>query len=305
MTTHDKTFNPLRNASQMIELIAAATSQPLDQVEARLRSEFAKPGSSVGNAVAAANITPHVWSEALEKFYSDSDAFVYELAVWSRNLHKRRMQKWIVNHLSRQGPQSVLSFGDGLGFDSLELSRNGHRVTYFELPGFSERFARLLFEKSSAAIEVCSDTQSLSPANFDVVVCLDVLEHVPDPVGFVGFLKTFLKPSGRLIVHSPFWLIHPAYATHLWVNKKHAGSLELYKSNGLQLIDARPSWEPLVFSAASQKQGPAALSGINYLAVKVVGLVLSMARITPAPFRPLHKIRVARNRWFESGSKSR
>jgi len=289
----------------MIELISAVTSRPVDQVEATLRREFANPGSTVGSAIAAANITPHVWSDALEKFYSESDAFVFELAVWSRNLHKRRMQKWIVNHLSRLGPQSVLCFGDGLGFDSLELSRNGHHVTYFELPGFSERFARLLFEKSSASVEVCSDTASLPPGKFDVLVCLDVLEHVPDPAGFVGFLKTFLKPAGRLIVHSPFWLIHPAYATHLSINRRHAGSLELYKSNGLQLIDARPTWEPLVLSAASQKQGPAPLSGVRYLAVKVVGLVLSLARLSPVPFHPLHKIRVARNRWFESGPKSR
>ncbi|HEY3999935.1 MAG TPA: methyltransferase domain-containing protein, partial [Candidatus Xenobia bacterium] len=38
---------------------------------------------------------------------------------------------------------------------------------------------------------------------FDLVYCLDVLEHVPDDVGLLVHMRKVLKPSGRLLVHVP------------------------------------------------------------------------------------------------------
>lgn len=41
-------------------------------------------------------------------------------------------------------------------------------------------------------------------ASFDVVMCTEVLEHVPDPTRALNELSRLLKPGGRLILTAPF-----------------------------------------------------------------------------------------------------
>jgi len=43
-----------------------------------------------------------------------------------------------------------------------------------------------------------------SDASFDAVMCIEVLEHLPDPVNAIRELVRLLKPSGHLIVTAPF-----------------------------------------------------------------------------------------------------
>jgi 2-polyprenyl-3-methyl-5-hydroxy-6-metoxy-1,4-benzoquinol methylase len=42
-----------------------------------------------------------------------------------------------------------------------------------------------------------------APAPYDVVTLFDVLEHVPDHVGFLGWIRKLLKPDGHLVLTVP------------------------------------------------------------------------------------------------------
>ena len=103
--------------------------------------------------------------------------------------------------MERQGrPLDVLGIGDGLGFDCLHLARRKHRVTYFELPGTSEQFARKLFERNSQDIPILTNPACIPRESFDALICFDVLEHVPDPVSMVKTLASYLPPRRALYV---------------------------------------------------------------------------------------------------------
>jgi len=81
---------------------------------------------------------------------------------------------------------------------------------------------------------VVTDLGNTPLAAYDVVACLDVLEHVSDPTAFVGTLAGYLRVGGRLIVHAPFYMIHPGNPTHLKANRRYRGSLSLYEEHGLR-----------------------------------------------------------------------
>ena len=55
-------------------------------------------------------------------------------------------------------------------------------------------------------LDIVSDIASIPEPDgaFDAVICLEVLEHVPDPVIVIRELSRLLRKNGRLIVSSPF-----------------------------------------------------------------------------------------------------
>jgi SAM-dependent methyltransferase len=225
----------------------------LAEVTERLRAEHAG-GGSVAAAMAARGIPPNVWSAALADFYRETDAFFYELCTWNRMSRKCRMRAWIAAYLSRSapGPLDVLAYGDGLGFDSLHLSQAGHRVCYFDASPRMAAFAASIFRGAAAPVECVTDAGALRGRRFDAIVCLDVLEHVPDPEALVREMAGMLADRGCLLVHAPFWAVGPDTPTHLAANRRYTGDWRaLYGPAGLTPVDAGWTWDPLVLRSTN------------------------------------------------------
>jgi SAM-dependent methyltransferase len=293
-----KAFNPLNKPEQMISLIAEITGESTEAVAARLERERRHPGCNVADDFARAGGPRYRWGPHLEAFYSATNAFIYELAVWNRNALKRRLRRWVSRHLGMQGkPLDVLSVGDGLGFDCLHFDARKHRMTYFELPGVTERFARRLFELSRREIPVLTDPETIPKESFDAITCFDVLEHVPDPLVIVKSLTSYLRPGGLLYVSAPFFMILPWYPTHLRANRKFAGSPALYEQAGLKLVGGQFTWYPIVLQ---KPPVTIAASFFSTAIVRLTGLVQKIGRISAWPFYPVHLLRRVCNQGKEN-----
>ena len=290
------------SAQEMAEMIAEVTGEQVEQSLERLREEFQRPGRMVRRDFEKRNLKRYVWSDQLIEFYEQTDAFLYELAVWNWNKIKRKMRRR--TGLMLQGPDKacleVLALGDGLGFDCVALARAGHRVTYFEVPGYTQQFASNLFDRCGLDIQVLTETEAIPRGAFDAVVCLDVLEHVPDPPAFVGEICRYMKPNARLLAHAPFYMIHPDYPTHLLANRKYAGSLEPYTANGLKLLDGEPGWNPIVVGRGETESLLRPGASRRRRLVRLTGRYFALGRCCTAPVMPLHWYRALRRRWFES-----
>lgn len=55
-------------------------------------------------------------------------------------------------------------------------------------------------------LDIVSDITSIPEpdASFDAVICMEVLEHVPDPLAAIRELSRLIKPRGSLILTAPF-----------------------------------------------------------------------------------------------------
>ncbi len=270
----------------LIARAAEATGRPVDQVRQLVTAERTSPGSTVSAEVARRGLEPHVWSEALVDFYKESDAFVFELLVWNEAGFKKSMRAWsrqtLLAEADRLGRRlRVLCHGDGLGLDAAAFAEDGHDVTYFEFPGASERFARRTFDEARLNIEVVTDESELGNG-FDVLTSFDVLEHVPEPRETVSRYASLLADGGLLLSHAPFYLIHPAYPTHLRTSRRHAGSTRLYERAGFTLVDGNTFWNPLALRLGDAMPG----AGIHRRRLDLVGLGLKVGRHTTMPFRP-------------------
>jgi SAM-dependent methyltransferase len=82
------------------------------------------------------------------------------------------------------------------------------------------------------------------PGRFDVVICEQVLEHVPDPFQAAGNLRELCAPGGRVIVSTPFLIrIHelPMFDMRDYWRFTPRGLRTLLERSGLE-VDEVASW---------------------------------------------------------------
>ena len=117
-------------------------------------------------------------------------------------LNPVRLQ-FIASRTSLSG-RRVLDVGCGGGLLSESLARAGAEVTGIDLaPGMIE-VARLHAAESGLAIDyritAADELAQKSPGHFEVVTCMEMLEHVPDPAAMTATLARLLAPGGALYV---------------------------------------------------------------------------------------------------------
>lgn len=108
-----------------------------------------------------------------------------------------------MNYISRQvnvAGLSVLDVGCGGGILSEAMAHHGANVTAIDMADASLSVARLHLLESKLDVDYkkCSaeDLAAEQPSSFDVVTCLEMLEHVPDPSAVVEACYKLVKPGG-------------------------------------------------------------------------------------------------------------
>lgn len=99
--------------------------------------------------------------------------------------------------------RQALDVGCGGGLVSEGMARRGARVIGIDLARGPLEVARLHALESGIEIDYrlqsAADLAAERPGSFDVVTCLEMLEHVPRPSGIVEALATLVRPGGHVV----------------------------------------------------------------------------------------------------------
>jgi 2-polyprenyl-6-hydroxyphenyl methylase/3-demethylubiquinone-9 3-methyltransferase len=109
--------------------------------------------------------------------------------------------EWI-NAIASLPGKNVIDIGCGGGVLSEAMARKGAKVTGIDLSKKALKVADLHSLESGVEVRykhiAAEDMAAAEPGQFDVVTCMEMLEHVPDPAAIVRAAATLVKPGGHL-----------------------------------------------------------------------------------------------------------
>ena len=98
--------------------------------------------------------------------------------------------------------KTVLDVGCGGGILSESMAIIGAKVTGIDLGEKALKVAQLHSLESGITVDYqlisVEELAKNHPASFDVVTCLEMLEHVPDPASVVAACAKLVKPGGKV-----------------------------------------------------------------------------------------------------------
>ena len=108
--------------------------------------------------------------------------------------------KFVSDRAQIAGAQ-VLDVGCGGGILAESLARKGGQVTAIDVAPRVLATARLHLHESGLDVDyreiTVEDQAQETPGVFDVVTCMEMLEHVPDPASIIAAIERLLKPGGH------------------------------------------------------------------------------------------------------------
>jgi 2-polyprenyl-6-hydroxyphenyl methylase / 3-demethylubiquinone-9 3-methyltransferase len=109
--------------------------------------------------------------------------------------------EWI-NALAPLAGKNVIDIGCGGGVLSESMARKGAKVTGIDLSQKALKVADLHSLESGVEVRYqhisAEDMAAQEAGKFDVVTCMEMLEHVPDPASVVRAAATLVKPGGHV-----------------------------------------------------------------------------------------------------------
>ena len=100
--------------------------------------------------------------------------------------------------------KAVLDVGCGGGILAEAMAARGARVTGIDLGAANIEIAQLHLLESGLEVDYrCVAVEALAaqaPQSFDVVTCMELLEHVPDPASVVQACARLAKPGGLVFL---------------------------------------------------------------------------------------------------------
>lgn len=106
-----------------------------------------------------------------------------------------------IDDIATLSGKTVLDVGCGGGILSESMAARGAHVTGIDMGTAPLEVARLHLLESGETVEYrqvpVEQLAQERPASFDVVTCLEMLEHVPDPASVIRACQALVRPGGH------------------------------------------------------------------------------------------------------------
>lgn len=178
----------LKNFDNLVENLQAFCNEPRETVLQMMAESVARLGEDWrrSNPQGQAEVTAWYSRNARLYLYADSQHHL---------LYKHIVYTLALLRIARG---RVLDLGEGNGNFSRALARAGVDATYLAVPGESANYLRWRAERERLPLKIVHELSELE-GPYDIVYCLDVIEHLVDLEPVFERWKELLRPGGLLV----------------------------------------------------------------------------------------------------------
>jgi len=138
--------------------------------------------------------------EEVKKFYQETPWYLYDLALW--NAHDNFY--YLMQQLPVFKNKRVLDFGGGIGTVAIALALKGNKVDYLDLPSLTMDFAQYRAKEYKVYKKVTWLQELDFSRKYDIIIGIDVFEHLCNLREVMCSLDEVLKPGGIVFFHNNF-----------------------------------------------------------------------------------------------------
>ena len=173
------------------------------------------------------------WAEkkSIIDFYKDTDAYIYELVLFN---NEYRLKTLLYPVLNLKG-KTILDYGAGIGIVPILLAE--HNTTYYyDLPGKTQEFAKYINSKSTHKTIFIDDEEDVFTRPYDFISCVDVLEHLENPMEVVKKITENLKPGTLFLTTGLDFSVGKHIPMHLEKNREYRDEYNKYMPKHYSLV---------------------------------------------------------------------
>lgn len=148
---------------------------------------------------------PNVDTKEIAKFEALASTW-WDLDGYSKPLHRINPLRldYVMQHTGGLFGKKVLDIGCGGGILSESMAREGAQVTGLDMGTEPLEVARRHALEHGISMNYVQDTvenyAELHPGEFDIITCMEMLEHVPNPASVVCACAKLVKPGGHVFL---------------------------------------------------------------------------------------------------------
>jgi SAM-dependent methyltransferase len=186
----------------------------------------------------------------------------------------------ITRHCSRA--KTLLDFGAGIGTFAKALRDKGYCVDCFEPDtAFAEKLKKENFR-------TFSKNEELPKGQYDLIICLNVLEHIENDSEIVEMLKMSLKAGGEIFIFVPaFKVLYSSMDRKVGHYRRYSKSslMQLITTAGLAVgkiyyVDSLGFFATLLFKLIGSKSGEITHTSIRFYDKFIFGISRIVDRFT-------------------------
>lgn len=137
--------------------------------------------------------------------FSKSAAHWWDLNGEFKMLHELNpLRLEFITQRSSLSGKNVIDIGCGGGILTESMAKIGATVTGIDMSEAALSVAQLHLHESNLKVEYIHTTAERiaaeRPGQYDVVTCMEMLEHVPDPISIIRACATLVKPGGQIFL---------------------------------------------------------------------------------------------------------